>query len=106
MDYHRLNQQLFRKYYLLPIIGETMQKLEGFHYATSLYLYMGYYTINLSPASQHRITIVNEFLKLGYNHLPILMCALWDILQAKLDEIISYNEGVQTYIDDISVLGK
>ena len=29
-DYRRLNQKLVRKPYPLPIIGETMQKLEGF----------------------------------------------------------------------------
>ena len=50
-DYRRLNHQLVRKPYPLPRIGETMQKLEGFQYATSLDLNMGYYTIMLSPAS-------------------------------------------------------
>ena len=49
MDYRMLNQKLVRKPYPLPIIGETMQQLEGFQYATSLDLNMVYYTIRLSP---------------------------------------------------------
>ena len=35
-DYIRLNQKLVRKPYQLPRIGETMKKLEVFHYATVL----------------------------------------------------------------------
>ena len=34
------------------------------------------------------------------------MCALVDILQAKVDELLSYIKGVKTYIDDILVLSK
>ena len=35
-DYRRLNQKLVRNIYPLPIIGETMQQLEGFQHATAL----------------------------------------------------------------------
>ena len=36
--YHRLNQQLVRKTYTFPRMGEIMQQMEEFHYATTLYL--------------------------------------------------------------------
>ena len=107
ITYHcRLNQKLVQKPYTLPRIGETMQKLEGFQYSTSLYLNMGYYTIRLSPTSQDMTTIVTEFGKSKYNRLPIGMCASVDIFQARADEILSDIEGVKTYIDDILILGK
>ena len=83
-----------------------MQKLEGFQYATALYLNMGYDTIRLSPASQDMATIVTEFGKLRYNRLPMGMCASGDIFQAKEDELNGDIKGVKTYIDDIIVLGK
>ena len=35
-EYHRLNQKLARKNYPLPLIGETMQQLEVFQYASAL----------------------------------------------------------------------
>ena len=73
-----------------------MQKLERFQYATELYLNMGYYTIRLSPASQYTATIVTEFGKFRYNRLPMDMCALGDIFQAKVDELIGDVEGVKT----------
>ena len=66
-DYLRLNHKLVRKAYLLPRISKTMQQLEGFHYAITLDLNMGYYTIRLSPASQYMMTVVTAFGKFRYN---------------------------------------
>ena len=51
-------------------------------------------------------TIVNELVKFKYNHLPMGMCALGDILQSKLDELLGDIEGVKAYTDDILVLSK
>ena len=78
--------------------------MEGFQYATTLYLNRGYYTIRLSPASQDMKTIVNEFGKFRYNRLSMSMYASGDILQYKVDKLLSDIEGVKTYIDDILVL--
>ena len=83
-----------------------MQQLEGFQYATALYLNMGYYTIRLLPASQDMTTIVAEFGKFGYNRLPMGMCALGDIFQAKVDELLGNIEGIKTYTGDKIVLIK
>ena len=48
-NYRCLNQTNVRKPYLIPRIGDTMQQLEGFQYATALDLnIMGYYTIQLA----------------------------------------------------------
>ena len=90
--------------YTLPRIGGTMQQLEGFQYATTLYI--GYYNIRLYPSSQYTKMIVTEFGKFRYNHLPMGICSSEDIFQSKVDEILSDIEGVKTYIDDILVLSK
>ena len=105
-DYCRLNQKLVRKPYQLPRIGDTIQQLEGFQYATALDLNMRYFTIRISPASQDKTSIVNEFGVFMYNFLVMGMCASVDIFQAKLDKIIGDIEGVKTYINYISVLIK
>ena len=52
------------------------------------------------------MTIVTEFGKFKYNCLPTGMCALVDILQAKVDELLGDIEVVKMYIDDILVLSK
>ena len=81
-----------------------MQQLGVLQYTSALYLNMGYYTIRLSPSSQDMTTIVTEFGKFRYNRLPTSMCASGDIFQAKLDELLSYIEGVEMYTDGILVL--
>ena len=95
IDYRRINQKLVRKPYPWSRIGKTMYHMEGFQYATVLYLNTEYYTIRLSPTSQDMTTIVTEFGKFKYNRLPMGMCALGDILQAIVDELLGDIEGVK-----------
>ena len=75
IDYHRINQKFVRKSYMIPRIGETMQQLEGFQYATVLYINIGYYTIRLMCTSQEMTMIVTELGKFKYNCLPMVMYA-------------------------------
>ena len=72
-DYHRLNNKLVRNLYPLPRIGEIIQHMEKFQYATALDIKTGYYTIRFSPASQNMTTIVTEFGKSKYNRLTMGM---------------------------------
>ena len=84
----------------------NMHQLEVFQYAKSLDLNIGYYNISIYPASQYMTTVVTDFGELRYTRLPMGMCALGDIFQAKLDELLGDIEGVNAYIDDIPVLNK
>ena len=60
----------------------------------------------LSTASQDTITIVTEFGKFRYNNILMVMCALGDIFQDKVDKIIGDIEVVKTYTVGILVLSK
>jgi hypothetical protein len=51
-DFRELNKRIKRKPYPIPKIQDLLLKLEGFQYATSLDLNMGYYHIELSPDSK------------------------------------------------------
>ena len=50
-EYYRLNPKLVINMYPLPIIGDTMQQVKVFQYATSLGLNMENYNIRLLSAS-------------------------------------------------------
>ena len=76
--------KLLRKPFPIPRIMDMMQTLEGFQYATTLDLNMGYYTITLDRKAQEICTIVTPWGKYSYLRLPMgLMCAP-DIFQAKM----------------------
>ena len=51
-----------------------MLKLEGFSYATSLDLNMGYYHIELDMMSKELCTIVLPWGKYEYQRLPMGLC--------------------------------
>ncbi len=48
-DFREVNKRLVRKPFPIPKISTVLQELEGFTFATSLDLNMGYYNISLDP---------------------------------------------------------
>ena len=48
-DFREVNNRLVRKPFPIPNISKVLQELDGFTFATALYLNMGYYTIRLDP---------------------------------------------------------
>ena len=81
-----------------------LQQLEGFQYATSLDLNMGYYHIQLTPNSSKICTIVLPWGKYEYLRLPMGLCNSPDIFQEKMDELFQDFKQVRAYIDDILCL--
>ena len=57
-DFSEVNKQLVHTPFPIPKIQTLLQELEGFKYATALYLNMGYYTIHLDGDSQKICTII------------------------------------------------
>jgi hypothetical protein len=86
-DFHELNKRIKQKPYLIPKIQDLLLKLEGFQYAMTLDLNMGYYDIELSPSSKCLCTIVMPFGKCAYQHLPMGLCNSPDIFQECMYEI-------------------
>ena len=79
-------------------------KLEGFRYATSLDLTMGYYHITLCPVSWKLCTIVLPWGKFEYQKLPMGLCNSPDIFQEKMNELFHDLEYVRAYIDDLLII--
>ncbi len=105
-DFRELNKRIKRKPYPIPKIQDLLLKLEGFQYATSLDLNMGYYHIELSPFSKQLCTIVLPFGKYEYQRLPMGLCNSPDIFQEKMSSLFGDLEYVRAYIDDILCITK
>ena len=76
-------------------------KLEGFIYATSLDLNMGYYHIKLSSHSKQLCTIVLPWGKYEYQRLPMGLCNSPDIFQENMSTLMQDLEYVRAYINDL-----
>ena len=105
-DFRELNKQIKRKPYPIPKIQDLLLKLEGFKYATSLDLNMGYYHIELSPESKKLCTIVLPWGKYEYQKLPMGLNNSPDIFQEKMSTLMQDLEFVRTYLDDLLCLTK
>ena len=105
-DFRELNKRILRKPYPIPNIQDMLLNLEGFQWATSLDLNMGYYHIRLDPASKQLCTIVLPFGKYEYQAIPMGLCNSPDIFQEKMSELMEGLEFVRTYIDDLLCLDK
>jgi len=82
-DFRELNLRIKRKPYPIPKISDLTLKLEGFQYGTSLDLNMGYYHIELNPASRQLCTIVLPWGKYEYQRLPMGLCNSPDIFKRR-----------------------
>ncbi len=102
-DFWELNKRIRRKPFPIPKIQDMLLNLEGFQYATSLDLNMGYYHIELNPDSKKYCTIVLPFGKFEYQRLPMGLCNSPDIFQEKVSELMVGLEFVRAYIDDVLI---
>ena len=103
-DFRELNKRIHRKPFPIPKIQDLLLKLEGFKYASSLDLNMGYYHIKLCPSSKKLCTIVLPWGKYEYQKLPMGLCNSPDIFQEKMNELFTGFEYVRAYIDDLLVI--
>ena len=103
-DFRELNKRIRRKPYPIPKIQDMLLKLEGFKYATSLDLNMGYYHIELSAKSKELCAIVFPFGKCEHQRLPMGLCNSPDIFQEKMSDLMQDLEYVRAHLDDLLVI--
>jgi hypothetical protein len=81
-----------------------LQKLEGFMYATSLDLNMGYYHMLLTPFAHRLCTIVLPWGKYEYCRLPMGLSVSPDIVQEKMSELMTGPDFAHAYLDDLLII--
>ena len=80
--------------------------LEGFKYATSLDLNMGYYHIRIIKQARNICMINLPWEKYRYKRLPTGISNSLDIIQEKMNEIFRGFEFIRAYIDDLLIITK
>ncbi len=85
----------------LPKISTILQELEGFKWAISLDLNMGYYNIRLDPDLQKICTIILPWGKYSYQRLAMGIAGAPDNFQEKMSDLMTNLEFVRTYLDDV-----
>jgi len=105
-NFRELNKWIKRKPYPIPQIQDMLLKLEGFQYATSLDLNMGYFHIELTLESKQLCTLVIPFGKCEMQRLPMGLSNLPNIFQEKMSKLFEGFKDIQAYIDNLLLLTK
>ncbi len=105
-DFMELNKQILRKPYPIPKISTTLQELEGFTYATTLDLNMGYYTIRSDPTATKMCIFIFPWGKYSYQRLPMGFSGSADIFQAEMENLMATLEYIRVFIDNLLVITK
>ena len=105
-DFRKMKVTVKWKPYLIPRSNDTSQSMEGFQWATTLDLSMGYRTIELDPETKNMTTNTTEFGKFRYNGLPMGFVILSDVFKLKIMELLGAIDGVRCYLDDVLCLTK
>ena len=101
-----LNKWIVRIPFPIPEISTVLEELEGFTYTTALDLNMGSSTIRLDPDASKICTIILPWGKYSHLRLPMDVACSPDIFQAKMSELMTTLELVQTYLDDLLCISK
>ncbi len=102
-DLRELNKRIVRKPYPIPKISTILQELDGFTYATALYLNMGYYTIRLDPTVSD-MCIIFPWGKYSYKRLPMGFGGSANIFQAQIMDLMASLAFVQAYTDNLLII--
>jgi hypothetical protein len=105
-DFWEVNKRLVRKPFPTPKISMVLQEIEGFSYATTLDLNMGYYTVRLDPDASKICTVIFPWGKYFYKRLPMGIAGSPDIFQEKMLELMESLEFVRAYLDDLLCISK
>jgi hypothetical protein len=105
-DFWEVNKRLVRKPFPISKIITVLQELEGFTYATTLDLNMGYCTISLDQDALKICTIIFPWGKYSYKRLPMGIAGSPDIFQEKISNLMATLEFFQTYLNDLLIITK
>ena len=99
-EFWYLNKKLKCKPYPMPNINEILLKLEGFQYAISFDLNVGYYDIQITEEENNLCAIILQCGKYCYKHLTMRVSNWPEIFQHKTNDLFQIFEFICAYIDD------
>lgn len=105
-DFRELNKALVRRPYPIPKISDMLQQMEGFTFATTIDLVMGFYQMKLDLKTMKICAIVFPWGVYRYKRLPMGTAISPDIFQSRMSSLFSELDYVQAYIDDLLCLTK
>jgi len=74
IDYRKLNEATWKDHYLLPFMGQMLERLAWQSFYYFLDGYSGYNQIAVDPQDQEKTAFTCPFSVFAYRHIPFGLC--------------------------------
>ena len=105
VDYRKLNDVTKKDVYPLPRIDDTLDKMRGMQYFTSMDLASGYWQIEINESDKEKTAFTCAMGLFEFNVMPFGLCNAPATFQRLMDEVIAdmdWRVG-SDYIDDLII---
>jgi hypothetical protein len=102
-DFWMVNQQLRCKPYPMPNMSELFQRIDGYDFASTLDLRLGFHHILLSEYASNVFTTVLPWGKYSYTRMRLGYTGAPDVIQHRMDQILGDLPFCACFIDDIAI---
>ncbi|MCG7865814.1 MAG: reverse transcriptase family protein [Candidatus Thiodiazotropha taylori] len=106
VDLSRLNENVKRENFPLPVIDQSLGLLSGAKYFSKLDANSGFWQIKLSEESRLLTTFITPYGRYAFNRLPMGLNSSSEYFQKKMTQILEGIKGVICQTDDILVYGR
>ncbi len=108
VDYRKLNALIKRNRYLLPLIDETLARIQGSRYLTRLNIIAAFNKLRMHSGSEDLTTFITSFGSYKYHVMPFELTNGPTFYQHYMNDVLFdyLHQFCQTYLDDIIIYSK
>ena len=106
IDYRNLNRVTKKAKYPIPRTDETLERIGGNRFFSTLDLKSGYHQIAMDPASIEKTAFGSRFGQFEYLVMPFGLCNAPATFMAEMNSLFKNDAHVVVYMDDILIMSK
>jgi len=108
VDYRKLNALTKRDRYPLPLIDETLARIQGSRYLTRLNIIAAFNKLRMHPSSEDLTTFITSFGSYKYHVMPFELINGPTSYQHYMNDVLFdyLHQFCQAYLDDIIIYSK
>lgn len=103
VDYRKLNKITKKDVYPLPRIDETLERMKGMNYYSSIDLASGYWQVEMDEESKEKTAFICNVGLFEFNVMPFGLCNAPATFQRMMDEVIGEAQVGLDYLDDVII---
>ena len=93
-----------RSPFLVPLMRDTLTKMKGFQFATTIDTSMGHWCVQLDLESQDKCVITTPWGRHAQTRLPMGLSSSANVFQERMSWLVEGIENVFVCVDDLLIL--